>query len=246
MRRGLNVKECKTVLSGYFLLLAGLLFSLPVVADLTLSPVEIDVKSSSEPAKVYVLNDGKPVLPAEITKIVAGVFKTGRAVPEEKRGGTHFSNYSYMFSFKVNADGSITITPVESTLQVGDYDIYVHTIHGTVVGVIDANLRESIPVRPPTRIKPTTFTYDFELPDYLYGQVVSIDLGPDKTRTYTWYIDGELHSSGLGLTSFRATPDPGIHEISFIARNADGDIISTWSGTANVSAEEKHQETREG
>ena len=223
--------------SKFFLTISGMLFPFTIIADLTLTPAELDLKNYSEPVKVLVMSDGRPVLPVEITKIVAGVFKTGNAVPEQARGGTHFSNYSYMFEFRTDVDGSITITPVKSLLQIGDYDLFVHTIYGTVSGVIDANLRDSIPARPPTKIKSSRFNYDFELPDYLFGQPVSIDLGPDKTRTYTWYIDGEIHSSGLGLTSFQARPEMGTHEISFIAKNADGEVVSTWSGTTRVSEE---------
>ncbi len=231
------------VKSRYFLASICVIFTSSVFAELTLSPASVELKNPTDSAKVSVQHDGKPVLPGEITKVVAGVLKTGEAVPDTARGETHFSNYSYMFNFTANDDGSITLTPIEDTLQIGKYDFYVHTVHGTVTGIIDATLRDSIPPRPPSRNWPAAFTYDFTLPDYLYGQVVSIDLGPDKVRTYDWYVDGELHSSGLGLSSLRVWPEPGEHEISFVGRNAAGDIVSSWSGTARVLAKEVIKKT---
>jgi hypothetical protein len=214
-----------------------------LLADVTLSPKTIELSYFSESQKLQVLNNGKPVLPAEISKIAAGVFKTGDAVPKKVAGRTHFSNYSHMFSFTINDDGSITVTPVESQLQLGKYDLYVYTTHGTGTGTIDAHLEGSIPPRPPRKASPSIFTYDFELPVYLYGQAVTIDLGPNDRHTYSWYVNGELRASGKGLSSFRTWPDIGDHEISFSAINANGEMVSKWTGTVKVAAEEPIRKT---
>ena len=62
--------------SRYFLgaLLVGLFSSL-AFAELTLSPHEIEFKDVDETKIVFVMRDGKPVLPGEITKITSGVYK---------------------------------------------------------------------------------------------------------------------------------------------------------------------------
>ena len=60
---------------------------------------------------------------------------------------------------------------------------------------------------------------------------------------YSWYIDGEVHSSGLGMTSFRAWPEAGTHEISFVARDPEGSVVSKWSDATLVSAEESIKTT---
>jgi len=114
--------------------------------------------------------------------------------------------------------------------------ITVHTIYGTVTGLIDANLRDSNHTRLHEFERPK-FTYDIRLPDYSYGQAVSIDLGPDADNTYYWYLDGELHTSGLGKSSFSVWPDKGVHEISVIARNPDGAVVSTGAANTEVSEE---------
>lgn len=210
-------------------------FSSSVWANLTLCPTKIDLGDVSQSKKVFIKRDGIPVLPTEIKKVVSGVYKYRDDVPEGSPTGTHFSNYSYMFKFQTNDDGSITITPKESSLQIGTYDLYVHTIYGTATGSIDVNLKESLPAKPLNPVKHPEFSYAIELPDYSYGQLISIDLGPDGSNTYFWYIDGEVHSSGLGETSFRARPEPGVHEISYIARNSEGIVVSSWSDTIEVS-----------
>ena len=229
-------KPSRMIKSKYCLLtLISVFFSSLVFAQMTLSPREIEFKDVSQSQKVFVTYDGKPVLPGEITKIVSGVHKSGNQVPETAAGSTHISDYSFMFDFKANDDGSITLTPKNGLLEIGTYDLFVHTIYGTVTGSIDANLRGSIPVRPLPPTKSPRFTYDIKLPDYSNGQLISIDLGPDTENIYSWYIDGEVHSSGLGNTSFRARPATGTPEISFIARDSDGVVVSTWSDTVNVS-----------
>lgn len=228
---------------GAFILCAGLFFSMSLLADVTLSPENFELSYFSDTQKLVVLHNGKPILPGDIKKIVAGVFKTGNAVPKKNTAGTHFSNYSHMFSFTTNDNGSITITPVESQLQIGKYDLYVYTRHGTATGIIDAHLEGSIPPRPRRKASPAMFSHDFELPEYLYGQVVSIDLGPNDKRTYNWNMDGKLKVSGLGLSSFRVWPEIGEHEISFTATNANGELVSSWTGTAKVVAEAANRKT---
>jgi hypothetical protein len=214
---------------------ASVLLSTQVFAELRLDPEKIEMKDVNRSEKVFVFHDGKSVLPSEITKITTGVFKFRDDVPESARGGTHFSNYSYMFEFQVNDDGSIVITANEDLLEVGLYDLYVHTIHGTVSGTISATLSESNPSKLLQREKKPEFTYHIVLPDYSRGQQIVVNLPPDKVNTYSWYIDGELHISGLGETTFLAQPEPGTHEISFIARNPKGVVVSTWSDVVEVS-----------
>jgi hypothetical protein len=75
-----------------------------------------------------------------------------------------------------------------------------------------------------------------ELPDCLYGQAVAVDLSPDGKNMYTCYVDGAIHSSGSGMPSWRAWPEPGSHEISFIAPPAEGSVVSKWSDMGLVSA----------
>ena len=163
--------------SIYFLAaLVGVLFSTVVFANLTLSPTEIDVKDISQSKKVFIKHDGQPVLSGEITKIVSGVYKYGNAVPKSAPGSTHFSDYSFMFEFVPGDDGSITITPNKSLLEIGSYTFFVHTIYGTVTGLIDANLRDSKPVRPHHPVKFSKLSHYNKHADYLYGQVISIDL----------------------------------------------------------------------
>lgn len=214
--------------------LVGVLLLPSVFAQLSLSPREIVVKDFSHSQKVFVTHDEKPVLPGEITSIVSGIFKTGNQVPEKAKGTTHFSDYSFMFEFSTNEDGSITLTPNKGLLEFGSYDLFVHTIYGIAVGSIDANMRDlSLNDSLPPVMAPR-FVYEISLPDYSYGQEISIDLNPDGENIYSWYIDGEVHSSGLGKTSFRARPEIGSHEISFVARNPDGVVVSTWSDTIEV------------
>lgn len=62
-------------------------------------------------------------------------------------------------------------------------------------------------------------------------------MSPDKKNTYSWYIDGEMHSSGVAETAFRAWPEPGFREISFIAQSPDGVVVSRWSDTIEVIEE---------
>ena len=83
--------------------------------------------------------------------------------------------------------------------------------------------------------KPPSLTYDIDLPDYSIKQEISIDLLADEEKIYNWYIDGELHSTGLGNTSFRARPPIGEHEISFIATYPDGEVFSSWSDTILIT-----------
>lgn len=111
-----QLKYCLCVLVGVLLLQS-------VFAQMSLSPREIDVKDFSHSQKVFVTHDGKPVLPGEITRIVSGVLKTGNAVPEKAKGMTHFSDYSFMFEFSTNEDGSITLTPNKGLLEFGSYDL---------------------------------------------------------------------------------------------------------------------------
>ncbi len=226
----------KRLVCNIVILLAGAL-AFPAMAEVTLSPETIDLGDLKQTAEVRVLRDGQPVPAGDIGKMVTGVFKTGEAVPERKAGGTHFSNYSHMFNFAVKADGLVTITPVENALQIGKYDFYVYTAHGTAKGVIDAHLRVSIPPRPPRDSGRAMFQVKLNLSEYVYGQAISIDLGSRKLRDYTWYIDGEVHASGQGLSSFRAWPEPGEHEISFVAKNAACDVVSEGSGIAVVKEE---------
>lgn len=235
----INLTEGTTVTMGKFnvipVLVAGVFLSTPVLAELRLDPEKIEMKDVTRSEKVLVLNGSKPVLPSEITKISSGVFKFKDDVPESARDGTHFSNYSYMFEFHANDDGSIVITANENLLEVGIYDLYVETIYGTVSGTINATLSESNPSTLLQREKLPEFTYDIVLPDYSRGQQIVLNLPPDEVNTYSWYIDGELHSSGLGQTTFLAQPEPGTHEISFIARNPEGIVVSTWSDVTEVS-----------
>ncbi len=183
---------------------------------------------------VVVTHAGKPLRAVDIKKIETGVYKYRNDVPASAVGGTHFSNYSFMFDFKVNADGSITITPVPDLLEIGSYTLYVHTRFGKATGRIDANLSDKHPSPPRKKTRLPDFSYEIVLPDYAYGQEITVYLKPDEVNTYFWSINGEAHSSGLGKTSFRAQLDPGTYEISFIARNPDGDIISSWSDTTEV------------
>ena len=215
--------------------LVGVLFSSSVVSQITLSPQELELKDTAQAEKVFITHDGKPVLPAEITKIVTGVFKFRDDVPRDDRDGTHFSNYSHMFDFKADDDGSITITGKKDLREVGKYDLYVHTIYGTVSGLINATLSQSSPTRLRQRVNLLEFSYTITLPDYSLGQTIAVSLPSDEVNTYYWYINGELHSSGLGETSFRVKPDAGTYEISFIARNPEGEVVSTWSDTTLVS-----------
>lgn len=220
------------------LALAGILYSLSVSAQLTLSPKEIDVRDITRSEKVFITHDGQPVMAGEIKKIVSGVYKTGDAVPERVAGSTHFSDYSFMFEFVPGDDGSITLIPNKDLLEVGAYELFVHTVYGTVSGVINANLEDSNPARPHHPVKTSRLSNYGKQGGYLYGQVVSIDLSPDNKNTYTWSIDGETHSTGPGMTSFRAWPEAGLHEVTAVARNAGGVIVSTWSDTVKVVKEE--------
>jgi len=203
-----------------------------------LSPDEIDVTDITQSKKFFITHDEQVVLPAEITKIVSGVFKTGNAVPSRVSTKTHFSDYSYMFKFELGDDGSITLTPEKDLLQVGVYEVFVHTIYGTATGVINAGLKDSHPAIPHHPVKTSRVTSHGQQADYLYGQVVSVELSADKKNDYAWFLDGKTHSSGPGMTSFRAWPEVGIHEVSSIARNMDGTVVSTWSDSITIAKEE--------
>jgi hypothetical protein len=143
-----------------------------------------------------------------------------------------------MFDFEAGDDGLITITPKKGRVEIGTYKLLVHSVYGTVSGLIDANLRDSIPTGKHGKLNLSEFSYDIELPDYVYGQGVSIELNPDSKNTYSWFIDGELHSSGIGKTSFRAWPEAGSHEISYIARDPQGVVVSQWSDTTDIIEED--------
>lgn len=210
------------------------LLSSAVFAQIELTPEVVELRDVSQSETLFVTHNGQPVLPADITKIVSGVYKYRDDVPDTAKGGTHFSNYSYMFDFKINPDGSITITAHDDQVQEGTYDLYVHSTYGMATGSIRASLLESFPSMRRERPKKSEFVYGIVLPDYDYGQQIVIELDPDHVNTYFWYIDGELHSSGLGETSFRALPEVGTHEISFIAKNSAGDVVSSWSDTTIV------------
>ena len=218
--------------------LAVLLLANAAFAQLSMSPEEIDVNDVQQSEKILITFDGNPVLPAEIKSVVSGVSKTGDALPVGAPGKTHFSNYSYMFNFETGDDGVLTITPKKGLLQIGTYDLHVHTVHGRVTGRINANLRDSIPPLQHQRANLSEFRYSITLPDFVYGQLISIDLKPDNKNTYTWYIDGVVHSSGIGETSFRGWPEAGTREISYIAQNPDGVVLSQWSDTTEISEEE--------
>ena len=230
-----NKRQLKVTGAMYFAgLLIAVVLASPVFAGLSLSPENVELTDVSRSEKVYLSNDGKPVLPAEITKIVTGVFKSGNDLPSSASGETHFSDYSYMFKFEAGKDGSITITANKDAVQIGKYDLHVRTVFGTVTGTINATLSQSSPIGKSQREELPEFTYNIVLPDYSLGQQVSVNLPSDTVNTYSWYIDGKLHSSGVGETSFRARPDAGTHEISFIARNPEGEMVSKWSDTIKV------------
>lgn len=214
--------------------ICSIAFSISVFAEVDLSPLEIEFADFSKPGQVRVTQDGKPVLPGEIMKIVSGVFKYRDDVPENATGKTHFSNYSYMFDFRTNDDGSITVIPIRDAVEIGSYDLYVHTIYGTATGTINVNLRNVIPPRPLQSVDMGKFIYSLDLPDYEYGQTISINLGADTKNIYTWYLNGEVRSSGLGQTSFEVRPEPGIQEISFIARTPDGEVHARGSGNTTI------------
>lgn len=160
-----------------------ILFSSSVFPQVILSPPEIDVKNLSESEKIFVTHDGKPILPTEITKIVIGVYKTGKEVFDPASGETHISNYSYMFETRTGDDGSITFTPKKDLVEIGTYGLFVHTDYGTAKGFINANLSELYPARPRSRLAPPSLTYDIKLAEYSYGQEISIDLNPDGENT---------------------------------------------------------------
>ena len=217
--------------------LAVVMLSTPLLAQLSLSPFETDVSDVGQSENVRISYDGRPVLPGEIIKIASGVTKSGRAVPEKPAGSSHFSDYSFMFDFTVSDDGLITLKPNSGLLEIGSYELVVKTVYGTVRGVINADLRDSIPPLPPRTANLAKFSYDLKLPDYTHGQAISIELSADRKNTYTWYIDGEIHSSGPGETSFRAWPEPGVHEISYVARSPAGVVVSSWSDTTEIAEE---------
>ena len=221
----------------YLVALAVVVLSTPLLAQLRLSPSEIDVSDVEQSENVRISYDGRPVLPGEIIKIVSGVTKSGKALPENAAGLSHFSDYSFMFDFALGDDGVITLKPNKGVLQIGSYDLVVKTVYGTVRGVINADLSDSIPPLPPRTANLARFSYDMKLPDYTYGKTISIELDADQKNTYTWYIDGEIHSSGLGESSFRAWPETGVHEISYVARSPAGAIVSSWSDTTEISEE---------
>lgn len=86
-RNGKQMAREITATCKFSLALLFVLCSAPVTAELNLSEPRIDIHDYSSSEKVFVYHDGKSVLPGEITKIVAGVFKTGRTVPEHAAGG---------------------------------------------------------------------------------------------------------------------------------------------------------------
>lgn len=213
---------------------SALLLSSSAIADLVLTPDTIVFRSDSASKTMVLTRDGVPVPPDEILKITSGVLKHGDAAPEGAKDGRHFSNYSFMFDFKAGENGVITVTPKPETMSIGTYTLYVQTTHGTATGVIDATLRDQHPIAPHLKARKPAFSYGIVLPDYPHGTEISVSLTPDNKNTYFWYINGEEHSSGLGLTSFRARLEPGTYEISFIAKNADGDVVSEWSDITEV------------
>jgi hypothetical protein len=162
------------------------------------------------------------------------VQKQGEAAPADAVDGRHFSDYSFMFDFEPGENGEITITPNPESMAIGTYTLYVHTTHGTATGVIDATLRDQHPIAPHLREKKPKFSYGIVLPDYPYGTEVSVNLAPDSKHTYFWYVNGEEHSSGLGMTTFRAKLEPGTYEVSFVAKNEDGEVVSEWSDITEV------------
>jgi hypothetical protein len=218
--------------------LLAVLLPTTVTAQLNLVPHEIDVNDVMQPRQVRLTHNGEAVLSSEILSISSGVFKTGEALPENAAGDTHFSDYSYMFDFEVDDDGLITIKPIEGRVEIGTYELLVRSVHGSVSGLINANLRDSIPPSEHRKLNLSEFSYEIELPDYIYGRGVLIELNPDSKNTYSWYMDGELHSAGIGKTSFRAWPEAGSHEISYIARDPQGLVVSQWSDTTNIIEEE--------
>jgi len=213
----------------------GIFLSTSVDAQVSLSPEQVELRDISLSEKVLVTYKGQAVLPTEVMKIVSGVYKYRDDVPKTSKSGTHFSNYSYMFDFKTHSDGTITIKANEDLVEMGSYTLYVHTIYGKATGSINASFSESHPTKPKNRVRSPEFTYGIVLPDYLQGQLISINLNPDVVNTYSWYIDEELHSSGLGETSFRARPEVGTHEISLVVTNPEDEVVSTWSDTIQVS-----------
>lgn len=199
------------------------------VAQLVMSPEELVFRDFTRPQAFTLSHDGAAVTPAEIMRIRAGVRKTGDALPAHAVD-THFSDYSYMFHYRLGEDGRITLTPNERFLEIGHYTLVVHTVHGTVSGFITAQLEHATPPPPSYVVTTRTTSWDIELPAYPRGQEVVLDLGPDPGNTYFWYLDGALHASGPGLTTFRATPGPGRHALSFVAQDPAGVIVATWSG----------------
>lgn len=210
----------------------------PGFAQLSLSPEVIDLNDVRQSKNVLITFDGKAISKQEILRIVTGVTKTGDALPENASGKTHFSDYSYMFDFDVGDDGVITVVPKAGLVEVGKYDLVVFSVHGKAKGLINANLRDSLPPKKHQPLNLSAFSYDIKLPDYTYGRAISIELNPDSKNSYTWLIDGEVHSSGLGVTSFRAWPEPGDHEISYIALSPEGVELSRWSDRTVVAEEE--------
>jgi hypothetical protein len=219
------------------LILTGMLCALPAFADLLLTPTVVVLQDISESKKVFLTYGDQPVPPGDIKRIVFGVRKTGDEVHGRPGVDEHFSDYSYMFDFTTAADGSITITADRDLLQIGSYELQVYTVHGTAKGRIEAKLDHTNPTRPPFKSHMPRITYSPGQTSFLYGQAIAIRLGSDQVNTYSWFIDGELHSTGRGLTSLRAWPEPGSHEISVVARNPDGDVISKWSDTFDVIRE---------
>lgn len=68
-----------------------LLVAAPAAAEVTLTPDLVDLRDLAQTPRVRVLHDGQALAAADIRKVVAGVYKTGDAVPEQMAAG-HFFN----------------------------------------------------------------------------------------------------------------------------------------------------------
>jgi len=90
-----------------------------------------------------------------------------------------------MFDFEICDDGFIAIKSRKGLVEMGTYDLFVHTVRGTVKGLISANLRDSIPLVTRQPSSHPAFSYAIELPDYVYGQAVSVELNPDSKNIYS-------------------------------------------------------------
>lgn len=181
----------------------------------------------------------------------------GAAVPASAIGEVKFyasgNDYDHMINVS-KADGAVTITPSDK-MEVGSYDLVIHTNHGKATVYVMAPLDE-LYTSLESRAKRLGITkdalkarlglterlgkefIDLNIPKVYYvGQTATFPIDRVKGRTYTWSVNGMPIEFGKGSAHMSYTfTEPGIYDFGYVELK-DGEVVAEGFGSTTVVSE---------